>query len=95
MTHKEIEKALKARGYSWRAAAKTIGKSPTALIRVCQRDLDSSNIANAICVLIDTDVEAAFPDKPEYIQDERKSEQERLIEAGRQKLIDAGLAEAV
>jgi lambda repressor-like predicted transcriptional regulator len=93
MTHADIEKALKERGYSWRSAAKVIGKSPTALIRVCKRDLDSVIIAKSISTLIDSDVKTVFQDKSEYHDSDTKTSREQLIEKGRQKLIDAGLVQ--
>jgi hypothetical protein len=95
MNYKEIEKALNDRGYTWTSASKVIGKSVTSICRVAKRDLDSKNIAKSLAVLIDSDVETVFPDKPEYQEKTRQETQSDLIEKGRQKLIDAGLAEAI
>ena len=92
MTRIEIEKALKDRQLSWRSAAKVIGKSATALIRVSKRDLESRPIAISLSALIDDNVTNVFPDKPTYHSESPKEARNKVIALSRQKLQKAGLA---
>lgn len=94
MKYEHIHKALKDNGLSWTAVAKALDCSYQHVMNVCARRSESVRVAKAVSLLIEKDVSEVFPDVPSYQSDVKKQNQQ-TVEKARQKLVQAGLVEAV
>jgi hypothetical protein len=94
MNYKQIHDSLKDKGLSWLLAGEVIGCSHQHVMNVCARRVESPRVAKSISVLLEKEVSDVFPDIPRY-QNDRKKQRDDKVKLARQKLIDAGLAEAV
>ncbi|WP_321276957.1 helix-turn-helix domain-containing protein [Thiomicrorhabdus indica] len=94
MKHEEIKSALAQRGYTLAAACETMDRSYVQFYNVTHRLAKSAYIAKAIAVLIDKTVEEVFPDVPQYHAHQQLPKDQKLIDSGKAKLIEAGLLSA-
>jgi len=90
VTTEEIKKALEIRGLDWASAAAAIGKSRSMVYSVAARTNTSRPVALALCALIESTPDKAFPDVVAYHVDPEEDRAE-AIEAGRERIRAAGL----
>ena len=66
MTHEEIKKALKERGFSFAALAKASNRTHTSLMVVSNRTAKGRPSALIIAAALGKTVTEVFPDIPQY-----------------------------
>lgn len=93
MTHDDIKAALAEKGYSLSAASEAMGRSYLQLYNTTNRKTKSRYVARSLAVLLDMPIEEIFPDCPEY-SEKKVNKSQKAIDAGRAKLIEAGLMTA-